>query len=130
VPWDGGPLAWWTPLAEQVAVATAGKAESLMRALLAGAAKRAADEAAPLKARVAAVEQLRLSRFVEQQELLGSLLAPAVPVDLQSAALATLASNQKAFAALSAQPNIAALMANPGFSAALNQAGVSGSNIN
>ena len=40
----------------------------------------------------------------------------------RSAAMATLASNQKAFAALAAQPNLAALMANPSFSAALNQA--------
>ena len=36
-----------------------------------------------------------------------------------------LSSNQKAWAALAAQPNLAALMANPSFSAALNQAGVS-----
>jgi putative heme-binding domain-containing protein len=41
---------------------------------------------------VAAVEQLRLSRFADQQELLASLLAPAVPVDLQAAALSTLGS--------------------------------------
>jgi hypothetical protein len=39
--------------------------------------------------------------------------------------LAALSSNQKAWAALAAQPNLAALMANPSFSAALNQAGVS-----
>ena len=47
-----------TPLAEQVAAATGGKAETLMKSLLAAAAKRAADDAAPLKTRVAAVEQL------------------------------------------------------------------------
>jgi hypothetical protein len=46
-------------------------------------------------------------------------------VSKNSAALATLSSNQKAWAAIAAQPNLAALMANPSFSAALNQAGVS-----
>jgi hypothetical protein len=50
-------------------------------------------------------------------------------VSNQSAALASLSSNQKAWAALAAQPNLAALMANPSFSAALNQAGVSQSRI-
>jgi putative membrane-bound dehydrogenase-like protein len=81
-----------TSLAEQIAVATGGKAELLMKALLATAAKQAADDGLPLKARALAVEQLRLSQFADQQELLGSLLAPAVPLDLQSAALSTLAS--------------------------------------
>jgi putative membrane-bound dehydrogenase-like protein len=81
-----------TKLAEQVAAATGGKAETLLRSLLAAAAKRAADESAPLKARVAAIEQLRMAAFVDQGELLASLLAPAVPAELQAAALATLAS--------------------------------------
>ena len=48
----------------------------------------------------------------------------------EAAALAALAANQKAFAALAAQPNLAAVMANPSFSAALNQAGVSQSQAN
>jgi putative membrane-bound dehydrogenase-like protein len=81
-----------TPLAQQVATATGGKAETLMKSLLAAAAKRAADESAPLKARVAAVEQLRLAMFADQQELLASLLAPAAAAELQAAAIATLAS--------------------------------------
>ena len=46
-------------------------------------------------------------------------------VSQRSAAMATLAANQKALSAIAAQPNLAALMANPSFSAALNQAGVS-----
>ena len=50
-------------------------------------------------------------------------------VSQHSAAMATLAANQKALAALAAQPNLAAVMANPSFSAALNQAGVSQSQI-
>ena len=56
-----------TPLAEQIAAATGGKAETLMKSLLAAAAKRAADEAAPLKARIAAVEQLRLATFADRK---------------------------------------------------------------
>ena len=51
-------------------------------------------------------------------------------VSQRSAAMATLASNQKALAAIAAQPNLAALMANPSFSAALNQAGVSQAQAN
>jgi putative heme-binding domain-containing protein len=81
-----------SPLAEQVAAATGGRAEELMKSLLAAAAKTAADENAPLKARIAAVEQLRLSNFADQSELLAGLLAPAVAADLQSAALATFGS--------------------------------------
>ncbi len=81
-----------TPLAEQIATATGGKAESLMKSLLAAAGKRAADEAAPVKTRTAAVEQLRLASFDDQKELLSSLLSPAVAAELQAAALATLAS--------------------------------------
>ena len=81
-----------TPLAQQVAAATGGKAEELMQSLLASAAKTAAQEEAPLKARVAAVEQLRLGKFADQHDLLAGLLEPVVPTDLQSAALATLGS--------------------------------------
>jgi len=81
-----------TPLAEQIAVATGGKAEVLMKSLLVAAAKRATDEAAPAKARAAAVEQLRLGSFAESKDLLASLLSPAVAAELQAAALSTLAS--------------------------------------
>ena len=81
-----------TPLANQIAAATGGKADALMQQLLAAAAKTAGEEAAPLKARVAAVEQLRLSKFDVQRDLLASLLEPAMPVELQSATLATLGS--------------------------------------
>lgn len=81
-----------TPLAEQIAKATGGKAETLMKSLLASAAKRAADESSPVKARTAAVEQLRLASFGDQKELLSSLLSPAVAAELQAAALTTLSS--------------------------------------
>jgi putative membrane-bound dehydrogenase-like protein len=79
-----------TPLAEQVAAATGGKAEELIKGMIVQAAQRAADEKAPLKARVAAVEQLRLAGFADQQQLLASLLVPTTPVDLQAAVLTTL----------------------------------------
>jgi putative membrane-bound dehydrogenase-like protein len=81
-----------SPLAEQVAAATGGKAEAVMQALLTQAATAAGDEAAPLAKRVAAVEQLRLAKFAEQRELLFTLLGPSVPADLQAAVLRTLAS--------------------------------------
>lgn len=81
-----------TPLAQQIATATGGKAEQLMQALLAQSAQQAASEAAPLKSRIAAVEQLRLGTFAAHRDLLASLLAPTVPTDLQAAVLATLAS--------------------------------------
>jgi putative heme-binding domain-containing protein len=81
-----------SPLSQQVAAATGGKAEELMKSLLGEAAATAAKEDAPLKDRIAATSQLRLSNIADQRELLAGLLAPAVPVDLQSAALATLGS--------------------------------------
>ena len=81
-----------SPLAQQVSAATGGRAKELMQSLLTSAARTAADENAPLKARIAAVEQLRLSSYADQAEFLAGLLAPSVPADLQSAALATLGS--------------------------------------
>lgn len=81
-----------SPLSQQIAAATGGKAEEVMRSLIVAAAKTAGDEEAPLPRRVAAVEQLRLSKFAEQHELLAALLGPAVPVDLQSAVLRALSS--------------------------------------
>jgi putative membrane-bound dehydrogenase-like protein len=81
-----------TPLAEQIATATGGKADTLMKSLLFAAAKRATEEATPVKARAAAVEQLRLGTFAENKDLLASLLSPAVAAELQAATLATLAS--------------------------------------
>jgi putative membrane-bound dehydrogenase-like protein len=81
-----------TPLAEQIAAATGGKAETLMKSLLATAAKRAGDETAPLKTRVASIEQLRLGTFADEKERLASLLSPAAAAELQAATLSTLAS--------------------------------------
>jgi HEAT repeat protein len=81
-----------SPLAEQIAAATGGKAEAVMHALLTRAASAAGNEAVPMPRRVSAVEQLRLAKFTDQRELLFTLLGPSVPADLQAAALRTLAS--------------------------------------
>jgi putative heme-binding domain-containing protein len=88
-----------SPLAQQVAIATGGKAEVLLQSLLAEAGRTAASEEAPLKARIAAIQRLRLSKFSEQRELLDQLLEPVVPTDLQSAVLATIGSYDAADAA-------------------------------
>jgi putative membrane-bound dehydrogenase-like protein len=85
-----------SPLARQVAAATGGRAEELMKSLLAEATRVAADESATEKSRIAAVQQLRLGRLAESEEVLAALLAPAVPAELQSAALATLGSYSEA----------------------------------
>lgn len=79
-----------TPLFEQIAAATGGRAEQVMQSLIATAAATAADENVPLPKRVAAVQQLRLATFADQQELLTSLLAPNIAADLQAAAMTTL----------------------------------------
>jgi putative membrane-bound dehydrogenase-like protein len=79
-------------LAQQVAAATGGKSDELMKQVVTEALAAAADGERKLPARLAAVQQLRLGRLGEVQETLLALLEPAQPADLQSAALATLAS--------------------------------------
>jgi putative heme-binding domain-containing protein len=78
-------------LAEKIAAATGGRADALMKSLLADAARRAADDAVPLRVRIAAVEQLRLGKFADHQEVLASLLAPAVAAELQAATMTAMA---------------------------------------
>ncbi|MEX2026210.1 MAG: HEAT repeat domain-containing protein, partial [Pirellulaceae bacterium] len=80
-----------TKLAEQVAAATGGKSDELMRQLVTDALAVAADEEKKLPARLAATQQLRLGKLADVQETLVALLEPAEPADLQSAALSTLA---------------------------------------
>jgi putative membrane-bound dehydrogenase-like protein len=79
-------------LAEQVAAATGGKSDELMKQVVSEALAAAADSERKLPARLAAVQQLRLGKLADVQETLLALLEPAQPADLQSAALATLAS--------------------------------------
>jgi len=79
-------------LAEQVAAATGGKSEELMKQVVSEALRAAADGEQKLPARLAAAQQLRLGKLAEVEETLLALLEPAQPADLQAAALATLAS--------------------------------------
>lgn len=80
-----------TPLAARLEEATGGKAQELIRTLVAAAAQRAADPSAPLPVRLAALESLRLARWEEHRDLLTGLLDPQHPLALQAAALATMA---------------------------------------
>jgi putative membrane-bound dehydrogenase-like protein len=81
-----------TNLAEQVAAATGGKSDELMKQLVERALATAANSDAKLPQRLAAVSQLRVGRLADVSDVLSALLEPAEPADLQSAALATLAS--------------------------------------
>jgi putative heme-binding domain-containing protein len=75
---------------QQVASATGGQSERVMREML-EQAKRTVSSKAPGKKRVDAVQLLRLGTFAESQELFVSLLQPTEPAELQSVALTTLA---------------------------------------
>jgi putative heme-binding domain-containing protein len=81
-----------TKLAEQIAAATGGRADALVKELVVSATKSAADVAAKPADRVAAIQQLRLGRFVDLQTPLTALLGPTQPAEVQTAALGTLAS--------------------------------------
>lgn len=76
-----------TPLAEQVAAATGGRADELVKAMVDSAAKRAVDDQLKPAERTAAVQQLRLGRLEELSATLVKLLEPAQPADVQTAAL-------------------------------------------
>ena len=78
-------------LERQVAAVTGGQAEQLMQELLSGASQVAQDKAAEVDARVAAIQRLRLGRLEGREDLFVSLLASAEPSEIQSAAIATLA---------------------------------------
>lgn len=91
-----------TPLAEQVAAATGGRAEELTRQLVATAARRVLDGNIAPAERVAAAQQLRLGRLADLESTLLPLLEPAQPAELQTAALGVLASFR--------EPRVAALL--------------------
>ena len=78
-------------LERQVAAVTGGQAEQLMQELLSAASQVAQDKAAEVDARVAAIQRLRLGRLEGREDLFVSLLASAEPSEIQSAAIATLA---------------------------------------
>jgi putative membrane-bound dehydrogenase-like protein len=80
-----------SPLSKQIAAATGGRADELAKELLAASAATAGDTAQTPEARAAAVQLLRLGTFAGQQGVLAELLDPKEPAEVQSAALATLA---------------------------------------
>lgn len=80
-----------SPLARQIASATGGRAEELTKELLSASAGTALDATRPSEERAAAVQLLRLGTFAQQRATLAALLEPKEPADVQSAALATLA---------------------------------------
>ena len=78
-------------LASQLTAVTGGQAESLMNELLASAARIASDRKAASDARVSAVQQLRLGELEGREALFSNLLTPTEAIDIQAAAIATLA---------------------------------------
>jgi putative membrane-bound dehydrogenase-like protein len=81
-----------TPLAEQIAAATGGRAEEVTRQLVAAAARKAIDGNVAAAERLAVIPQLRLGRFQDLESTFAGLLEPAQPAELQTAALEVLAS--------------------------------------
>jgi putative membrane-bound dehydrogenase-like protein len=79
-------------LGKQLAAATGGKADEVLRELVAESVKTAGDREQPAKARAAALARLRLSTFPTQAELLESCIAPSEPAEVQAAAIGVLAS--------------------------------------
>lgn len=73
----------------QIASATGGESERVMREMLDNAT-RMAKSTATLKKRVDAVQMLRLGTFAQSKELLASLLQPSEPSEIQAAAVGTL----------------------------------------
>lgn len=78
-------------LNQQIAAATGGRADELTKELLASSAAIAADAKRPAPERAAAAQLLRLGTFAAQKDALAVLLEPQEPGEVQSAALATLA---------------------------------------
>lgn len=81
-----------TPLARQVADATGGRADELLKELLEQSVAKVRDSEAKIAERVAATRALRLGDFASQGKVLGQLLEPSQPAELQAAALDALAS--------------------------------------
>ncbi len=80
-----------SPLARQIQAVTAGRSASVMAELLSSAARTAAGNKQPIADRQKAIHLLRLGSFAEQQPLLVKLLDAGQPVEVQLAAIETLA---------------------------------------
>jgi putative heme-binding domain-containing protein len=81
-----------SPLAAQLAAATGGESESVLRELFESARDQVLENRGDSTKRAAMVHRLRWGEFEEARPVLTALLAPAQPADVQAAALATLAS--------------------------------------
>jgi putative heme-binding domain-containing protein len=78
-------------LARQVAEATSGRSEAAIAEMVASAKGVAANGEAPVEQRAQAVRTLRMGRFDDlASDVLGALLAPAQPAEVQAATIATL----------------------------------------
>ncbi len=77
-------------LQKQLAAATGGRAEALMKELVASASQVAVDANASVEQRTKAIHQLRLGRLEDQQKTLEQLLNPTEPLQVQAAVLGTL----------------------------------------
>jgi len=80
------------PLHAQLAAVTGGKADELLKSMLAAAATTAVDAESPEARRIAAVQRLRLGSLMARRDLFAQLLAPHQPAGIQQTAIATLAS--------------------------------------
>jgi putative membrane-bound dehydrogenase-like protein len=81
-----------SPLAQQIALATGGKAAEWLHELLSKAIATAQDDQAPLSTRIAALRQLRLGSLDRVREVVEQLLSPTQPAELQIEAIALLGS--------------------------------------
>ncbi|MEZ6056198.1 MAG: alpha/beta fold hydrolase, partial [Planctomycetaceae bacterium] len=80
-----------SPLEEQIAAATGGENRRWLAETIAAARSNAINADAPLEDRIRSIAQLGLGEFAPSKELLASLLEPAIPPELQAAALNVLA---------------------------------------
>lgn len=85
-----------SPLAQQIAKATGGKADEWLQELLTSAAATAKNEQAALPARSGAVRQLRLAQLSAVKQVAEQLLSPTQPAELQTEAIALLSSFESA----------------------------------
>jgi putative membrane-bound dehydrogenase-like protein len=88
-----------SPLAEQIAKATGGKADEWLREMVSSALVIAKNEQASVEKRVAAVRQLRFARLADISATAEELLSPTQPAELQTAAIALLGSSDTSDAA-------------------------------
>lgn len=88
-----------SPLAEQIAKATGGKADEWLREMVSSALVTAKNEQASVDKRVAAVRQLRLARLADISSTAEALLSPTQPAELQTAAIVLLSSSDASDAA-------------------------------